>query len=68
MTLSLATLLLSFSPMPLPYVGTCPFGYYRSSSYCVPAPAGATRPAIQREGNTCPLGYYRSGEYCVITR
>jgi hypothetical protein len=54
--------------MPLPYVGTCPLGYYRSSSYCVPAPAGATRPAIQREGNTCPLGYYRSNNYCVIAR
>ena len=68
MTLSLATLLLSFSPMPLPYVGTCPLGYYRSSSYCVPSPDGLTKPAIQREGNTCPLGYYRSGEYCVIAR
>ena len=65
MTLAIAMFLISFAPMPLPHVGTCPLGYYSSSGYCVPAPTGVTRPAIQREGNTCPLGYYRSGEYCI---
>jgi hypothetical protein len=54
--------------MPLPYVGTCPLGYYRSSSYCVLSPAGVVRPAIQKEGPNCPLGYYRSNNYCVMTR
>jgi hypothetical protein len=68
MTPAFATFLISFTPMPLPYVSTCPLGYYHSGSYCVPSPAGVTKPAIQREGNTCPLGYYQSGEYCVITR
>lgn len=58
----------AIAAMPLPYVGTCPLGYYRSVNYCVPSPAGVTRPAIQQDGITCPLGYYRSGNYCVITR
>jgi hypothetical protein len=56
---------LLIAAIPLPYVGTCPLGYYRSGSYCVPSPAGVTRPAIQIEGASCPLGYYRSSNYCV---
>jgi hypothetical protein len=61
-------LTLLIAAIPLPYVGTCPLGYYRSGSYCVPSPAGVTRPAIQQEGVSCPLGYYRSSNYCVLTR
>jgi len=40
----------------LPKVGSCPFEYYSSGSYCVPASSGATREATPRVGGTCPFG------------
>ena len=49
---------------PLPKVGSCPLGYYRSGSYCVPSGGGNTRGAIEKSGS-CPLGFYSSGNYCV---
>ena len=41
---------------------SCPSGYYRSGSYCVPHKKA--KPAIERKGKDCPRGYYRSGNYC----
>jgi hypothetical protein len=50
---------------PLPRLGSCPMGYYASSSDCVPGRSGNTRGAIEKVGNSCPLGFYSSGNYCL---
>ena len=50
---------------PLPRVGSCPLGYYASSSYCVPSKSSNTRGALEKTGTRCPLGFYSSGNYCV---
>ena len=70
--LVLAPLALTQSPalaqqpvQPLPRVGSCPLGYYSSSSYCVPSRSGNTRGALEKNGSSCPLGFYTSGSYCV---
>ena len=52
-------------PDPLPRVAvTCPAGYHRSGSYCVPTSEKA-RDALPRSGYTCPPGYSRNGAYCL---
>jgi len=62
-----ATSLAQLAPMPLPKVGSCPLGYYRSGSYCVPADRGTKREAIQKSGSI-PLCWYSSVNYCVRNR
>ena len=55
-------------PDPLPRVAvTCPAGYHRSGSYCVPTSEKA-RDALPRIGYTCPPGYSRNGAYCLATK
>lgn len=55
-------------PDPLPRVAvTCPAGYHRSGSYCVPT-SGTARNAMPRVGYTCPPGYSRNGAYCLETK
>ena len=55
-------------PDPLPRVAvTCPAGYHRSGSYCVPTSEKA-RDALPRAGYTCPPGYSRNGAYCLATK
>ena len=52
-------------PDPLPRVAvTCPAGYHRSGSYCVPTSEKA-RDAMPRIGYVCPPGYSRNGAYCL---
>ena len=46
---------------------TCPAGYHRSGSYCVPT-AEKARDAMPRIGYSCPPGYSRNGAYCLATK
>ena len=58
----------AYQPDPLPRVAaTCPAGYHRSGSYCVPTSEKA-RDAMPRIGYTCPPGYSRNGAYCQATK
>ncbi len=55
-------------PDPLPRMAaTCPAGYHRSGSYCVPT-SDKARDAMPRIGYTCPPGYSRNGAYCLATK
>lgn len=65
-----SSLVLAGSTTPITREGsTCPAGYYRSGSYCVPSSGGdsgyTSRTAVVRQGPTCPPGYFRSGSYCL---
>ncbi len=55
-------------PDPLPRVATtCPAGYHRSGSYCIPT-SDKARDALPRAGAGCPPGYSRNGAYCLATK
>jgi hypothetical protein len=55
-------------PLPVPKPpgpgGSCPFGYTRSGSYCVPSQHA--QDAIAKPANgSCPFGWTSSGSYCL---
>lgn len=52
-------------PMPQPFLsGSCPHGYTRSGSYCVPR-EGAQEAIPLPPNGTCPWSWMRSGSYCL---
>ncbi|MGA8412143.1 MAG: hypothetical protein WB756_10325, partial [Xanthobacteraceae bacterium] len=54
----------SADPQPVPFTGgNCPFGYYWTGSYCVPA--GAPGAAAKPPGGSCPNGWLASGNSCL---
>ena len=65
----LALALVLANATPIPQIGsTCPFGYYRSSGYCIPIPSLEHKTqSIPRTETFCPFGTYRAGDYCTWT-
>jgi len=58
-------LALLLATTPITRVGPlCPYGYYRSSDYCVPLRSAQTE-SITRTGTLCPYGWVRSAGYCT---
>jgi hypothetical protein len=52
-------------PLPWPRPGgSCPHGYFTSSSYCAPSQGAQTAIPKSRSGN-CPWGWTSSGDFCL---
>jgi len=51
-------------PMPPGPGGSCPHGYSRSGSFCVPR-QGAQDAIPLPPNATCPHGWLRSGSFCL---
>jgi hypothetical protein len=51
-------------PLPVPFTGgNCPFGYYWTGSYCLPA--GVPGAAAKPPSGSCPNGWLASGNSCL---
>ena len=66
LVLALATTVAAAEPLPIPRVGSCPFGYRPAGNYCVALDPNAA-PAVSAPPNNgpCPYGMARQGGYRI---